>query len=86
MRNVIRFLSSKRVMGVVKEVLKAGDGVNFPKPGNTVTMHYKGTFTDGALLRFALLSLGLSKIKVPDFALIYTGIFLISPLFILEYS
>lgn len=26
-------------MGVTKETLKAGDGVNYPKPGNTVVMH-----------------------------------------------
>jgi FK506-binding protein 1 len=34
-------------MGVTKQVLKAGDGVHFPKKGDTVTMHYTGTFTDG---------------------------------------
>merc|ERR1719161_3102098 len=26
-------------------VLKAGDGANFPKQGDTVTMHYTGTLT-----------------------------------------
>jgi len=26
-------------MGVTKETLKAGDGVNYPKAGNTVVMH-----------------------------------------------
>merc|ERR1719188_1892077 len=34
-------------MGVTKEVLKPGDGKNFPKPGDTVSMHYTGTLTDG---------------------------------------
>ncbi|KAJ3297566.1 FK506 binding protein proline rotamase rapamycin-binding protein [Borealophlyctis nickersoniae] len=28
-------------MGVTKETIKPGDGVNFPKPGDTVTMHCK---------------------------------------------
>mmetsp|Transcript_2449 Transcript_2449/g.4936 ORF Transcript_2449/g.4936 Transcript_2449/m.4936 type:complete len:110 (-) Transcript_2449:87-416(-) len=32
-------------MGVEKEVLKAGDGANFPKKGDTVTMHYTGTLS-----------------------------------------
>merc|ERR1712217_744395 len=35
------------VMGVEKEVIKAGDGVNFPKKNDTVTMHYTGTLTNG---------------------------------------
>ncbi|MFC9033675.1 FKBP-type peptidyl-prolyl cis-trans isomerase [Streptomyces arboris] len=34
-------------MGVTKEVVKTGDGTNFPRPGDTVTMHYTGTLTDG---------------------------------------
>jgi FK506-binding protein 1 len=29
------------------KVLKKGDGVNFPKPNNKVTVHYVGTFPDG---------------------------------------
>mmetsp|Transcript_71577 Transcript_71577/g.198666 ORF Transcript_71577/g.198666 Transcript_71577/m.198666 type:complete len:151 (-) Transcript_71577:149-601(-) len=33
--------------GVQKEVIRAGDGVNFPKPGDTVTMHYTGKLTKG---------------------------------------
>mmetsp|Transcript_32664 Transcript_32664/g.77666 ORF Transcript_32664/g.77666 Transcript_32664/m.77666 type:complete len:110 (+) Transcript_32664:67-396(+) len=32
-------------MGVEKEVLKPGDGANFPKKGDTVTMHYTGTLS-----------------------------------------
>lgn len=34
-------------MGVVKEVLKQGDGRTFPKRGDDVTMHYTGTLADG---------------------------------------
>ncbi|KAJ3310911.1 FK506-binding protein 1 [Boothiomyces sp. JEL0838] len=34
-------------MGVTKTVIRAGDGVHFPKKGDTVTMHYHGTFLDG---------------------------------------
>merc|ERR1719395_267307 len=32
-------------MGVTKQLLKEGDGKTFPKPGDTVTMHYTGTLT-----------------------------------------
>jgi len=35
-------------MGVEIETTKPGDGVNFPKKGNTVTVHYTGTLTDGS--------------------------------------
>ncbi|KNE64026.1 FK506-binding protein [Allomyces macrogynus ATCC 38327] len=34
-------------MGVTKETIKAGDGVNFPKKGDRCTMHYVGTLVDG---------------------------------------
>nr|XP_039272529.1 peptidyl-prolyl cis-trans isomerase FKBP1B-like [Styela clava] len=34
-------------MGVTVETTQAGDGTNFPKPGQTVEVHYTGTLTDG---------------------------------------
>jgi len=34
-------------MGVTVETIKAGDGMNFPKRGDNVTIHYVGTLTDG---------------------------------------
>ncbi|ORX72803.1 FKBP-type peptidyl-prolyl cis-trans isomerase Fkh1 [Linderina pennispora] len=34
-------------MGVQRETIQAGDGKTFPKPGDTVTMHYTGTLADG---------------------------------------
>jgi len=34
-------------MGVTKDVITPGDGVNFPKPGMTVKVHYTGTLTNG---------------------------------------
>jgi len=34
-------------MGVTKEIIKPGDGTTFPKTGQTVHVHYTGTFTDG---------------------------------------
>ncbi|MEU3991739.1 FKBP-type peptidyl-prolyl cis-trans isomerase [Streptomyces platensis] len=34
-------------MGVTKDVIRAGDGVTYPKAGDTVHMHYFGTLTDG---------------------------------------
>ncbi|KAI8928799.1 hypothetical protein BC831DRAFT_446614 [Entophlyctis helioformis] len=41
------FFVSAAAQGVTKEIVRAGDGTNFPKKGDTVTMHYHGTFTDG---------------------------------------
>ncbi|XP_022051004.1 peptidyl-prolyl cis-trans isomerase FKBP1A-like [Acanthochromis polyacanthus] len=34
-------------MGVDIEVLRPGDGHNYPKKGQTVTVHYVGTLTNG---------------------------------------
>ena len=30
-------------MGVTKEIIREGDGTNFPKKGDKLSMHYKGT-------------------------------------------
>ncbi|KAG0123306.1 hypothetical protein HOY82DRAFT_495303 [Tuber indicum] len=35
-------------MGVTKTVIKQGDGITFPKAGDTVTIHYVGTLQDGS--------------------------------------
>lgn len=35
-------------MGVTVETIRPGDGVRFPKPGHTVTVHYVGTLADGS--------------------------------------
>ncbi|KAH0608672.1 uncharacterized protein H6S33_001806 [Morchella sextelata] len=37
-------------MGVTKTILKNGDGINFPKPPDTVEMHYNGTLPVGTKL------------------------------------
>ncbi|KAF9412015.1 FK506 binding protein proline rotamase rapamycin-binding protein [Entomortierella beljakovae] len=34
-------------MGVIKTIITPGDGVTFPKKGQTVVMHYTGTLDDG---------------------------------------
>ncbi|CAH1640620.1 unnamed protein product [Spodoptera littoralis] len=34
-------------MGVDVETITAGDGVTFPKPGQTVVVHYTGTLENG---------------------------------------
>lgn len=35
-------------MGVTVETITPGDGVNFPKVGQTVTVHYVGTLVSGS--------------------------------------
>ncbi|GAA6045409.1 hypothetical protein NBRC10513_007779 [Rhodotorula toruloides] len=37
------FSTTARNMGVTVETIRPGDGQNFPKKGDTVTMHYHGT-------------------------------------------
>ena len=32
---------------VTVEIFAAGDGINYPRPGNTVTVHYSGFLADG---------------------------------------
>mmetsp|Transcript_17292 Transcript_17292/g.28913 ORF Transcript_17292/g.28913 Transcript_17292/m.28913 type:complete len:113 (+) Transcript_17292:84-422(+) len=33
---------------VTVEIFAAGDGINYPRPGHTVTVHYTGYLPDGA--------------------------------------
>ncbi|KAG0641628.1 hypothetical protein HOY80DRAFT_1014900 [Tuber brumale] len=35
-------------MGVNKAVIRQGNGINFPKNGDTVSIHYVGTLQDGS--------------------------------------
>eukprot|EP00756_Hemistasia_phaeocysticola_P061527 Hpha_TRINITY_DN4999_c0_g1::TRINITY_DN4999_c0_g1_i1::g.51313::m.51313/K09568/FKBP1; FK506-binding protein 1 len=41
------FRVSRSMLGVTRNVVKAGDGKTFPRKGDTVTMHYTGKFTNG---------------------------------------
>lgn len=41
-RQILRRFAST-VSGVAKDIIKAGDGVTFPKKGDTVSVHYTGT-------------------------------------------
>ncbi|XP_013396675.1 peptidyl-prolyl cis-trans isomerase FKBP1A [Lingula anatina] len=34
-------------MGVTKKIIKDGDGTTYPKPGQTVAVHYIGTLENG---------------------------------------
>ncbi|VVT54357.1 uncharacterized protein SAPINGB_P004035 [Magnusiomyces paraingens] len=42
------FHSTIRKMGVTIQSLAPGDGVNFPKPGDHITIHYTGTLDNGS--------------------------------------
>jgi FKBP-type peptidyl-prolyl cis-trans isomerase len=47
--NCIKSFSTSSInMGVTKTTITAGDGANFPKAGDSLTMHYVGTFKDGS--------------------------------------
>lgn len=43
----LNFSTSRINMGVTVDTISAGDGKNFPKPGQTVDMHYVGTLLNG---------------------------------------
>lgn len=57
-------------MGVTKEILSPGNGQQFPKPGDQISMHYTGCLYDenapnkmGKQYVFPLLSLSLQPLK-----------------------
>jgi FK506-binding protein 1 len=40
-------------MGVTKEIIREGDGTNFPKKGEQLSMHYKGSLaSDGTQVQY----------------------------------
>ncbi|KAJ9087174.1 FK506 binding protein proline rotamase rapamycin-binding protein [Entomophthora muscae] len=43
------FTTSFRAMGVTTEIIKEGDKQNYPKPGDTISMHYTGKLTNGTV-------------------------------------
>jgi FKBP-type peptidyl-prolyl cis-trans isomerase len=40
-------MSSRQRKEVIVEIKQSGDGSHFPRPGDTVTVHYDGYFLDG---------------------------------------
>jgi hypothetical protein len=42
------FSRTQARMGVTKDVIAEGNKTDYPKPGDTVSMHYVGTLTDGS--------------------------------------
>ena len=36
-------IPTKKKMGVTKEIIREGDGTNYPKKGQKLSMHYRGT-------------------------------------------
>ncbi|KIR58645.1 FK506-binding protein 1 [Cryptococcus bacillisporus CA1873] len=43
-----QFATTAIKMGVTVENISAGDGKTFPRPGDSVTIHYVGTLLDGS--------------------------------------
>ena len=46
-RELFNFIEMSRGK-VTVEIFTAGDGINYPKPGQTVTIHYIGYLVDGS--------------------------------------
>jgi hypothetical protein len=46
-RAATQLLHSLRAQMVTREVITAGDGVNFPQEGDTLTVHYEGKLARG---------------------------------------
>lgn len=47
-RVVRLFYPHAKMAKVTVEIFTAGDGINYPKPGQTVTVHYTGYLIDGS--------------------------------------
>lgn len=77
-------------MGVTKEIINAGNGIDFPKTGDEVTMHYTGKLESGS--KYGTTSPSHSKQFVlttavhQDSILLLTAISLSSPRSVLERS